>query len=64
MYILYTDIEVSTQSIHVSRFWSAAEIEKTTINLSREISQVRLDRIYIQVRLDRRYKCARDVRSG
>ena len=45
MYILYTDIEVSTQSIHVSRFWSAAEIEKTTINLSSALGS------YIQVRL-------------
>ena len=58
MYILYTDIEVSTQSIHISRFWSAAEIEKTTINLSSALGS------YIQVRLDRRYNCARDVRSG
>ena len=62
MYILYTDIEVSTQSIHVSRFWSAAEIEKTTINLSSALGSYIY--MYIQVRLDRRYKCARDVRSG
>ena len=58
MYILYTDIELSTQSIHVSRFWSAAEIEKTTIK-SLKCAWI----VYIQVRLDRRYKCARDVRS-